>query len=174
MIALSDLFSSNAGHREACSLLSGAVYVLETPLQMVIFRSFHFIKMSSVLVFPQRGTGSHERVGSSSHCGPVTFTHSYFHPFCDCCVEKWLLIVHSDEGTYQRFAKLWVKASAKWSVKTVGMTTSVFSHLQHHNFWAISNLPEFKVLWRGGQRCESVEWWQIDVRIKSKCRHSLV
>lgn len=75
------------------------VCFMKTPLQMVIFGPFRFIKMSSMLEFLQRGKGRHERIGSSSHCGGRVFIHSYFHPFTDGCD----LLIHSSasRGTFR-------------------------------------------------------------------------
>lgn len=78
---------------------------MKTPLQMVILGSLHFVKMSGMLEFPQRGKGRHERVGSSSHCGCVVFIHSLIHPPIQglpCWLIYWPirqpLMVHSDQG----------------------------------------------------------------------------
>lgn len=54
---------------------------------MVISGVFHSINMSNVFKFPRRGKATHERAGSSSHCGCAVFIPSYFQPFTQCCVD---------------------------------------------------------------------------------------
>lgn len=64
-----------------------AVCPVKTAVQMVILGMFHSINVSNVFKFPRRGKATHERAGSSSHCGCAVFIPSYFQPFTQCCAD---------------------------------------------------------------------------------------
>lgn len=59
---------------------------------MFTFEPVHFIKMSRIPQFPQRGEGRHERIGSSSHCGCAVFNHISTHSVTDVLNN---LLIHS-------------------------------------------------------------------------------